>query len=111
MDSESAIAILSALAQASRLECFRLLVRHEPNGLPAGEIAREIGVPQNTMSTHLAILARAGLIEAERRGRSIVYRARLEALRELSLFLLKDCCGGDVALCAPLIKELTTSCC
>jgi ArsR family transcriptional regulator len=111
MDSESAIETLSALAQPSRLECFRLLVRHEPDGLPAGEIAHAIGVPQNTMSTHLAILARADLISSERHGRSIVYRARLEALRELSLFLLKDCCGGDAELCAPLIKELTTSCC
>ena len=111
MDSDSAIAVLSALAQPSRLECFRLLVRHEPKGLAAGEIARRIGVPQNTMSTHLAILTRAGLIDAERQSRSIVYRGRLEALRALSLFLLKDCCGGDAELCAPLIKELTASCC
>ena len=111
MESESAIAILSALAQPSRLECFRLLVRHEPEGLAAGEIARQLGVPQNTMSTHLAILARAGLIQSERQSRSIVYRAQLEMLRELSLFLLKDCCGGDAELCAPLIEELTASCC
>lgn len=111
MESDSAIAVLSALAQPSRLECFRLLVRHEPDGLAAGDIARRIGVPQNTMSTHLAILVRAGLIQSERQSRSIVYRARLEALRELSLFLLKDCCGGNAELCAPLIKELTTSCC
>jgi|SRR4051794_20645298 ArsR family transcriptional regulator len=111
MDSDSAIAVLSALAQPSRLECFRLLVSHEPHGLAAGEIARRIGVPQNTMSTHLAILARAGLIQSERQSRSIVYRAKLEALRELSLFLLKDCCGGDAAVCAPLIEELTATCC
>ncbi len=111
MDSDSAIALLSALAQPSRLESFRLLVRHEPEGLAAGEIARRLGVPQNTMSTHLAILSRAGLIRSERQSRSIVYRARLEALRELSLFLLKDCCGGDAELCGPLIKELTASCC
>jgi ArsR family transcriptional regulator len=111
MESESAIAVLSALAQPSRLECFRLLVRHEPEGLAAGDVARQLGVPQNTMSTHLAILARAGLIQSERQSRSIVYHARLEALRELSLFLLKDCCGGDAALCAPLIEELTASCC
>lgn len=111
MDIESAIETLSALAQPSRLDCFRLLVGHEPEGLPAGEIARDIGVPQNTMSSHLAILARAGLIASERRGRSIIYRAQLERLRALSLFLLKDCCGGDTALCAPLIEELTASCC
>jgi len=111
MDSDSAIAVLSALAQPSRLECFRLLVSHEPTGLAAGEIARRIGVPQNTMSTHLAILVRASLIQSERQSRSIVYRARLETLRDLSLFLLKDCCGGDATLCAPLIEELTASRC
>src|SRR5579871_1459579 len=111
MDSDSAIAALSALAQPSRLECFRLLVRHEPEGLAAGEIARQIGVPQNTMSSHLAILARAELIQSERQSRSIIYRARLETLRALSLFLLKDCCGGRTELCAPLIEELTASCC
>ena len=111
MESDSAISVLSALAQPSRLECFRLLVSHEPEGLAAGEIARQIGVPQNTMSTHLAILARAGLIQSARQSRSIVYRARLDALRELSLFLLKDCCGGNTQICAPLIEELTASCC
>ena len=111
MDTDSAIAVLSALAQPSRLECFRLLVTREPEGLAAGEIAREMGIPQNTMSSHLAILARAELVTAVRCGRSIIYRAELERLRALSLFLLKDCCGGDRALCAPLIEELTASCC
>src|SRR3546814_820546 len=61
METESAITALSALAQATRLETFRLLVRHEPEGLAAGDIARSLDVPQNTMSAHLAILARAGL--------------------------------------------------
>ena len=111
MESEQAILAFAALAQPTRLDVFRLLMEHEPDGLPAGDIARHLAVPHNTMSTHLAILSRAGLIEAERQSRSIIYRARLEALRALSLFLLKDCCGGDVAVCAPLIEELTTSCC
>ena len=111
MESDSAIAALAALAQGTRLETFRLLVRHEPEGLAAGEIARQLSVPQNTMSAHLAILSRAGLISSERFSRSIVYRAQLETLRDLSLFLLKDCCGGDTELCAPLIEELTSSCC
>lgn len=75
MENESAIAALAALAQSTRLDSFRLLVRHEPDGLPAGEIARLVGVPQNTMSSHLAILSRAGLVRAERQSRSIHYRA------------------------------------
>ncbi len=111
MDLESATSALAALSQPTRLETFRLLVRHEPAGLPAGEIARKLDVPQNTMSSHLAVLARAGLATAERHSRSIIYRADLNTLRELTLFLVKDCCGGRTDLCAPLIADLTASPC
>jgi DNA-binding transcriptional ArsR family regulator len=110
MESESAIGALAALAQPTRLEVFRLLVRHEPDGLSAGEIARQADVPQNTMSTHLAILARAGMVRSERKSRSIIYRADLDRLKALTLFLLKDCCGGSAELCAPLIAELAPCC-
>lgn len=110
MEQDLAISALSALAQGTRLETFRLLVRHEPNGLPAGELARLIGIPQNTMSAHLAALSRAGLIEGERHSRSIIYRAKLDQLQALTLFLLKDCCGGNADLCAPIIAELTPCC-
>ena len=109
MDIESATTALGALAQGTRLEVFRLLVRHEPGGLPAGEIAERIGTPQNTMSTHLGILARAGLVSAERRSRQMIYRADLDALRSLTLFLVKDCCQGRAELCEPLLAEL--ACC
>jgi DNA-binding transcriptional ArsR family regulator len=110
MESETAITALGALAQATRLDCFRLLVRHEPAGLAAGEIARLLDVPQNTMSAHLAVLSRAGLVRSERRSRSIVYRADLDGLRALTLFLVKDCCAGKPELCTPLIAELTPCC-
>jgi DNA-binding transcriptional ArsR family regulator len=110
MESIEAVAALSALAQPTRLEVFRRLVRHEPAGLPAGDVARTLGVPQNTMSAHLAILARAGLVQAERQGRSIVYRADLDALRRLTLFLVKNCCEGRSELCAPLIEALVPCC-
>ena len=106
MNSDLAITSLGALAQGTRLETFRLLVRHEPDGLAAGEVARLLDIPQNTMSTHLAILTRAGLITAERHSRSIVYRANLDALRALTLFLVKDCCEGRAELCVPLAEEL-----
>lgn len=111
MESVDAIAALSALAQSTRLETFRLLVRHEPDGLPAGDLARLLDVPQNTMSAHLATLSRAGLIGGQRQSRSIIYRVRLDHFREMTLFLLRDCCGGNAALCAPLIAELTTTIC
>lgn len=107
MESNNAIEVLAALAQSTRLDTFRLLVRHEPEGVPAGELARLLCVPQNTMSAHLAILSRAGLIKGERRSRSIIYRAEIDTLRDLTLYLIKDCCGGSAELCAPLITALT----
>lgn len=110
MESEQAILAFAALAQATRLDVFRLLMEHEPDGLPAGEIARLMAVPHNTMSTHLAILARAGLIEAERQSRSIIYRAKLDAVRTLTGFLVNDCCGGRPDLCQPLIADLSPCC-
>jgi DNA-binding transcriptional ArsR family regulator len=110
MDSHLAITALGALAQDTRLDAFRLLVRHEPDGMAAGEIARQLGVPQNTMSAHLGILARAGIVRSERHSRSIIYRADLDGLRALTLFLIKDCCASSAELCAPLIAELTPCC-
>lgn len=106
METNEAITALSALAQATRLEVFRLLVKHEPVGVPAGELARAVGVPQNTLSAHLAILSRAGLVMGERNSRSIIYRANLATFQELTLFMVKDCCGGNTELCAPLIESL-----
>ena len=106
MDNVEAIAALSALAQPTRLDTFRLLVKKEPKGVPAGELARLMAVPQNTMSAHLAILC-AGLVIGERQSRSIIYRADLLRVREVALFLLKDCCGGRPDICAPLVADLT----
>jgi ArsR family transcriptional regulator len=102
---------LAALSQPTRLKVFRLLVRHESDGLAAGEVARQLDIPQNTMSAHLAVLTRAGLAMGERHSRSIIYRADLNRLRELTLYLIKDCCGGNAELCAPLIAELSAPCC
>lgn len=110
MDTLSALACLAALSQKTRLETFRLLVKHEPRGLPAGEVSRRMEVPQNTMSTHLATLSRAGLVMSERHSRSIVYRADLARLRAITLFLVKDCCGGDAELCESLVSELVPCC-
>ncbi len=107
MESEPAMLALAALAQTTRLETFRLLVRHEPEGLAAGDIAAQLAVPANTLSAHLGVLSRAGLITAERRSRSIIYRVDLEQLRGLVLFLLNDCCQGRADLCDPLIAQLS----
>lgn len=109
MELSDALDALAALSQQTRLEAFRLLVRQEPDGLPAGDIAQALGVPANTLSTHLAILARAHLVTSERRSRIIQYRADVAGLRDLMMFLAKDCCDGRAELCAPLVAELT--CC
>ena len=110
MDSAAAILALAALAQPTRLDVFRLLVKHEPDGLPAGDIAKELAVPHNTMSSHLSILTRARLISSRRHGRSIVYSANLATLQSMTLFLLQDCCGGEPALCASLIESIKPCC-
>jgi DNA-binding transcriptional ArsR family regulator len=110
MECPAAIDVLAALAQPTRLDAFRLVMRHEPAGLPAGEIARRLDVPQNTMSSHLAILERAGLLSSERQSRSIVYRAEVDRMRELTSFLVSDCCDGRPELCAPLVAEFTPCC-
>ncbi len=110
MDDTEVIAALAALAQPTRLDVFRLLVAREPEGVAAGEVARLVEAPQNTVSTHLAVLSRARLIVGERQSRSVIYRANLERFREVTLFLLKDCCGGRADLCAPLIADLTPRC-
>ncbi len=110
MESDSAILAFAALAQPTRLAVFRLLMAHEPDGLPAGDVARRLDVPHNTLSTHLGVLSRAGLVRATRRSRSIVYRARPEAVTALASFLVKDCCRGRPDICAPLIADLTPCC-
>lgn len=110
MDEQSTLVALGALAQPTRLQTFRLLVSREPHGVAAGELARLVGVPQNTMSAHLATLAQAGLVSGARRSRSIIYRADLSRFQATILFLLKDCCGGRPDVCAPLIADLTPCC-
>lgn len=110
MDEQTILVALSALAQPTRLQTFRLLVSREPDGVRAGELARLIGVPQNTMSAHLSTLAQASLVSAERHSRSIIYRADLARFRETILFLLNDCCGGRPEICAPLIADLAPCC-
>lgn len=106
MDKILALETLSALSQETRLDVFRLLVKAGPTGLYAGEIAERLEVRQNTMSTNLSVLARAGLIRSEREGRSIRYAAELDGMRQLLAFLMEDCCGGRPKTCRSLLEEL-----
>ena len=96
-----ALQILSALGQETRLKAFRLLSVAGQEGIGAGALAKKLGTPHNTLSTHLAILSRAGLIESERSGRNITYRIIPESLANLLVFLLSDCCNAMPEACMP----------
>jgi ArsR family transcriptional regulator, arsenate/arsenite/antimonite-responsive transcriptional repressor len=110
MKSSDAVKSLSALAQDTRLAVFRLLVKAGPEGVAAGDIARKLGTPANTMSAQLLVLSNAGLVQARRDGRSIIYSADFAAMSRLLLFMTEDCCGGNAAICAPLLP-VAESCC
>ncbi|ATI80577.1 ArsR/SmtB family transcription factor [Sphingobium yanoikuyae] len=109
MDASDALLIFSALGHPTRLDAFRLLIRHEPDGLSTGELVDASGLTQSTFSTHLAVMVKAGLVLSEKRGRQQIQRANFDALRGLMIYLAKDCCQGRAELCEPLLAELT--CC
>src|ERR1700674_4197821 len=109
IDNSHAIPALAALGQETRLHVFRRLINVHPDEIAAGEIARACKVPHNTMSTHLAVLSRAGLLRMRREGRALYYGANPQGFRTLIGFLMRDSCHGRAEICAPLITEL--SCC
>jgi ArsR family transcriptional regulator len=100
MEKEDAIAALAALAQAHRLDVFRLLVQAGPEGVPAGRIGARLGLPSATLSFHLNQLRHAGLIGFRREGRSLIYLAQYDAMNALLAYLTENCCQGDAAACA-----------
>lgn len=95
MKTNDALSALAALSQEHRLAAFRLLVQAGPQGLPAGQIAEVLGVPNSSLSFHLAQLAAAGLAEQRREGRSLIYSANFTAMQALVGFLTENCCGGQ----------------
>lgn len=112
MEQIDAIAALSALAHPGRLGAFRLLVKAGAAGLPAGEIARLTDSRANTLSANLTILTHAGLVSSRREGRSIIYVADYDSMRDLLAFLMEDCCAGEPAICAPatLLAQQASAC-
>lgn len=99
MNGPEVVTALGALAQEHRLAVFRLLVQAGEDGMAAGAIAEALGVPNSSLSFHLAQLTRAGLVRQERRSRSIIYTADYDAMNGLVGFLTENCCGGRS--CAP----------
>jgi DNA-binding transcriptional ArsR family regulator len=110
METEKAVQQLSALAHDARLALFRLLVKAGPEGMAAGDIARKLKTPPNTMSAQLLLLSNAGLIRARRHGRSIIYSADFDGMSSLLVFLTEDCCGGRPEVCAPLASVAKDYC-
>lgn len=109
MNRGQALSAFAALSQDTRLSIVRLLVKAGPKGISAGDVADEVGVSASNLSFHLKELQHAGLIEARRDARSIIYSADYTALSDLIGFLMKDCCGGRPEICAPVMHEAT--CC
>jgi DNA-binding transcriptional ArsR family regulator len=99
MDKSSVVASLTALAQETRLDVFRLLVQAGEAGLPAGRIGAALGLPSATLSFHLNQLRHAGLVAFRRVGRSLIYAARYDAMADLLAYLTENCCQGDAAAC------------
>lgn len=99
MNSQKAVAALSALAQEHRLALYRLLVQAGDEGMAAGSLAEALGMPNSSLSFHLAHLSRAGIVSQKREGRSLIYSANYASINDLVAFLLENCCGG--AGCAP----------
>jgi ArsR family transcriptional regulator, arsenate/arsenite/antimonite-responsive transcriptional repressor len=100
METMHAVAALSALAQETRLQIFRLLVQAGPEGLAAGQVAEKLGLAPNTLTFHFDRLRFAGLVNVRRNGRSMIYAARYEAMNDLVSFLTENCCQGAQA-CMP----------
>jgi ArsR family transcriptional regulator, arsenate/arsenite/antimonite-responsive transcriptional repressor len=97
METLSALRALAALAQETRLCVFRLLIEHGPEGIPAGEIGRKLGLPPATLSFHLKELATAGLVSARQQGRFIRYATDFAAMRGLVAYLSENCCRASVS--------------
>lgn len=114
MKTNDAVDVFAALAQETRLDVFRLLVKaHDPDpargGLAAGEIAARMGIAPATLSFHLKELARAGLLVSRKDGRSIIYRVQFEKVSAIASFLLEDCCEGRCGVCVSTSVRETES--
>lgn len=97
MNIEKALTLFDTFSQETRLMAFRLLVQAGPGGLPAGVLSEHLGIPHNTMSFHLSHLATAGAVSSRKEGRSVVYSANFDVVRDLIGFMIKDCCSVEFA--------------
>jgi len=97
MEINEAILAFGALSQETRLQVFRLLVEHGPDGVPAGAVSDRLGIPHNTLSFHLSQMSHAGLVLSRREGRSIIYSANFDFFNNLIRYMVEDCCRAGMA--------------
>ncbi len=97
MESNQVVQALASLAQVTRLDLYRLLVQQGPQGLAAGQIAKQLGIPATTLSFHLNHVQQSGLITAKRAGRSIIYSANYQVMQQLIDYLSHNCCEAQPA--------------
>jgi DNA-binding transcriptional ArsR family regulator len=109
MKKESMITALSALAQETRLDIFRYLVEVGPDGVSAGTIGERFDLPSPTLSFHLKTLQQAGLLERQRRSRSLIYSANFATMNALLAYLTENCCGGHPQACEVQSPTHTTT--
>ena len=102
MKKPDVLAALAALSQENRLDAYRLLVQAGPEGMPAGEVAAELGLSPPALTFHLDRLREAGLVLVRRDGRSMIYTAQFDTMNSLIGYLTENCCG-DAGICAPAV--------
>lgn len=104
LSQDEAVKTLAAMAHDSRLGLLKALIKAGPEGISAGDLARSSNIAMTTASGQLLVLSNAGLVRAERHGRSMIYFADFDHMRHLLLFLLQDCCGGSDVILDPVGK-------
>jgi len=99
-----AVEALAALAQESRLSVFRLLVQAGKEGVAAGALGEQLGIPPATLSFHLKALTHAKLIKSRTEGRFVIYSANYAEMGKLIAYLTEHCCAGDTGQCVTTKK-------
>ena len=99
MESKQASKIFEALSSDVRLDLFRLLVKNAPEGLVQGEIAKQLAIPSTNLSFHLKAIVQSGLVDVEREGRFMRYKANIPLMLEIIGYLTDECCSGNPEAC------------
>ena len=106
MQTKQATKIFEALSSDVRLDLFRLLVKHAPDGLVQGDIAKELDIPSTNLSFHLKAIVHSGLVDVEREGRFMRYKANIPLMLEVIAYLTSECCSANPCECKKFRAEI-----